>query len=159
MDIEGKTALVLGAARGIGKAVAKDLADQGARIVVTHFDWPEAAEAMQREFAEARHDFLAVKTDLRDPDQIGLLFETLRHRYGGLDILVNNIERGGMPVVHGPYVPKQWDLEIGNHVESQMVGGRPRPTPAEAGGGRHRHYPVFHRRRHRPLRTGRVDIQ
>jgi 3-oxoacyl-[acyl-carrier protein] reductase len=32
-------------------------------------------------------------------------------RFGRLDILINNIERGGWPVVHGPYVPAQWDLE------------------------------------------------
>ena len=112
MNIEGKTALILGAAKGIGKAIAKDLADQGARIVVTYFDWPEAVEEMQREFAEAGYDFLALKTDLREPNQIAALFESIQDRYERLDILINNIERGGMPVVHGPYIPEQWDLEM-----------------------------------------------
>ena len=112
MEIRGKTALVLGAAKGIGKAIAKALADNGAHVVVTHFDWPEAAEQMQQEFVEAGYDFLAVKIDLRDPEQVARLFDKIRGHYGVLDILINNIERGGMPVVHGPYVPDQWDLEM-----------------------------------------------
>ena len=112
MEISGKTALVLGAAKGIGKAVAKGLADQGARIVVTYFDWPEAAETMQREFSDAGYDFLAIHRDLRDPVQVAGLFADIGRRYGGLDILINNIERGGMPIVHGPYDSNQWDLEM-----------------------------------------------
>jgi 3-oxoacyl-[acyl-carrier protein] reductase len=112
MNITGKTALVLGAAKGIGRAIACGLADEGARVAVTHFDWPEAAEEMQKEFVDAGYDFLSVKIDLRDPEQIAGLFEDIQTRYGGLDILINNIERGGMPVVHGPYVPDQWDLEM-----------------------------------------------
>ena len=112
MELRSKTALVLGAAKGIGKAAARDLADRGARVAVTHFDWPEAAEQMQQEFTEAGYDFLAVRIDLRDPEQIAGLFEKIQARYGGLDILINNIERGGMPVVHGPYTSGQWDLEM-----------------------------------------------
>jgi len=112
MQIRGKTALVLGAAKGIGKAIARSLADKGARVAVTHFDWPEDAERMQREFTQAGYDFLAIKIDLRDPEQVAGLFEKIQSRYGGLDILISNIERGGMPVVHGPYTPGQWDLEV-----------------------------------------------
>jgi 3-oxoacyl-[acyl-carrier protein] reductase len=37
---------------------------------------------------------------------------TAQDRFGRLDILINNIERGGWPVVHGPYVPEQWNLEF-----------------------------------------------
>lgn len=112
MNIQGKTALVLGAAKGIGKAIAKAMADQGARLVVTYFDWPEAADEMQQEFSTAGYDVLAVQIDLREPDQIADLFKTIQSRFGVIDILINNIERGGMPVVHGPYVPDQWDLEM-----------------------------------------------
>jgi len=112
MQIRGKTALVLGAAKGIGKAIARSLADKGARVAVTHFDWPEDAERMQREFTQAGYDFLPIRIDLRDPEQTAGLFEKIQSCYGALDILINNIERGGMPVVHGPYVPEQWDLEM-----------------------------------------------
>jgi 3-oxoacyl-[acyl-carrier protein] reductase len=112
MEPNAKTALVLGAAKGIGRAVAADLAGQGARVAVTTFDWPRAADRMRREFTEAGFDFLCVRTDLRDPQRVAALFDRIRSRYGGLDIVINNIERGGMPVVHGAYTPEQWDLEM-----------------------------------------------
>jgi 3-oxoacyl-[acyl-carrier protein] reductase len=112
MQIKGSTALVLGAAKGIGKAVAAALARQGARVVVTYYDWPKASDLMKREFAEAGFDFLAIQADLRDPDQVAVVFDKIRSHYSGLDILINNIERGGMPVVHGTYIPEQWDLEM-----------------------------------------------
>ena len=47
MKIKGKTALVLGAAKGIGKAIAAALARQGARVAVTYYDWPEDSELMK----------------------------------------------------------------------------------------------------------------
>lgn len=112
MKIKGKTALVLGAAQGIGKALGLTLAEAGAKVVLTYFDWPEASEAMRREFAEKGYEHLALKVDLRRPSEVENLFQQIKERFGGLDILINNIERGGMPVVHGPYTPEQWDLEM-----------------------------------------------
>jgi 3-oxoacyl-[acyl-carrier protein] reductase len=112
LEINGKIALVLGAAKGIGKTIARGLAEKGARVVVTYFDWVESAGQMQEEFHQAGFDFLALQIDLRDPVQVADLFLQIQTRFGGLDILINNIERGGMPIVHGPYVSEQWDLEM-----------------------------------------------
>ena len=78
MNIEGKTALVLGAAKGIGKEIAAALGRRGARLVVTYFDWPEESEAMRRDFADAGFDFLALHADLRRPQEVGRLFESLQ---------------------------------------------------------------------------------
>lgn len=112
MEIEGKRALVLGATRGIGNAIARALAKAGARLVLPFYDWPDDSARMQAEFAETGTDHLAVKVDLRKPEQVADLFAQIRSAYDGLDILINNIERGGMPVVHGPYRSDQWDLEM-----------------------------------------------
>ena len=112
MKIAEKTALVLGAAKGIGKEIALALAKAGARVVLTYFDWPEAARQTQEEFSSHGYEHLAVKTDLRDPVQIEHLFTLIEKKFNTLDILINNIERGGMPVVHGPYTSEQWDLEM-----------------------------------------------
>ena len=112
MKLQGKTALVLGGAKGIGKAIGLALARAGATVVLTHYDWPEEAAVMQEELAALGGDHLAIKIDLRDPAAIQELLATIRTRYGGLHILINNIERGGMPVVHGPYTPEQWELEM-----------------------------------------------
>jgi 3-oxoacyl-[acyl-carrier protein] reductase len=112
MQIQGKTALVLGAAKGIGKAAGLALAKAGARVILTYYDWPDESQQMQDEFTALGYDYLAIKADLRDPDQISELFATIQARFNSLHILINNIERGGMPVVHGPYTSEQWDLEM-----------------------------------------------
>lgn len=112
MEIEGKKALVLGATKGIGKAVGLALAKAGAKIAFPYYDWPEESEQTLNEFASLHKDHIAVKADLRDPAQVETLISKIQEGFGHLDILINNIERGGMPIVHGPYVPDQWDLEI-----------------------------------------------
>lgn len=114
MEIAGKRALVLGASRGIGLAIARMLADQRVRLALPWFDWPEAAEAMAKEFGEDDH--LTLRCDLRQPVEVATLVATIEQRFGGLDILINNIERGGMPVLHGSYRHpinhEQWQLEM-----------------------------------------------
>jgi len=112
MKLQGKTALVLGGAKGIGKAVGLALAQAGATVILTYHDWPDEAAAMQEELAALGGDHLAIKIDLREPAAIQELLATIRARYGALHILINNIERGGMPIVHGPYTPEQWELEM-----------------------------------------------
>lgn len=112
MILQGKIALVLGGAKGIGKTVGLALARAGATVVLTHHDWPEEAAAMQEELAVLGNEHLAIKIDLREPAAIQELFSTILARYGALHILINNIERGGMPIVHGPYSPEQWELEM-----------------------------------------------
>ncbi|MFH1020652.1 MAG: SDR family oxidoreductase [Pseudomonadota bacterium] len=112
MNLQGKIALVLGGAKGIGKAVGLALAKAGATVVLTHYDWPAEAALMQEELAALGNGHLAVKIDLREPAAIQELLAGIQARYGTLHILINNIERGGMPIVHGPYTPEQWELEM-----------------------------------------------
>lgn len=116
MEITGSIALVLGGARGIGRALGMALARAGATVVLTWYDWPEESVAMQEELAAMAGDHLAVQVDLREPQQVRRLVERIEKKYGRLDILVNNIERGGMPVVHGAYGRPvnqgQWELEL-----------------------------------------------
>jgi len=112
MELSGKIALVLGGAKGLGKALGFALARAGTTVILTYFDWPEESKRMEQELAELAGDHLAVQVDLRNPAEIEKLFQQITDRYGKLHILINNIERGGMPVVHGKYVPEQWDLEM-----------------------------------------------
>jgi len=112
MDLEGKVALVLGCIKGIGKAVGLALAQAGARVALNYYDWEEELDTLKRDVAATGRDHLILKTDLREVADIPLLVQAVVGRFGRLDILVNNIERGGWPVVHGPYVGEQWDLEM-----------------------------------------------
>ena len=116
MQIRGKRALVLGASRGIGLAIARMLADEGVRLALPWYDWPDSAMAMIKEFDLRQEGHLAIQTDLRQPREIEALMGAIQEQFAGLDILINNIERGGMPILHGGYDRainrEQWALEM-----------------------------------------------
>jgi 3-oxoacyl-[acyl-carrier protein] reductase len=112
MELKGKVALVLGAVKGIGKGIGLALAQTGVSVAATYYDWPEALEDMQRDFGRTGGEHLIVRANLLEVDTIPGLIQAVVERFGRLDILINNIERGGWPVVHGPYTRQQWDLEM-----------------------------------------------
>lgn len=116
-ELNGRVALIPGAGRPIGKAIADQFGARGASLVLPLFDdWPGANEGMEDQFSRAGYDFICMDCDLRSRDQTQALIEEVRSRYGALHYLINNIERGGMPVVHGPYDREvnqdQWQLEM-----------------------------------------------
>ena len=112
MDLKGKVALVLGAVKGIGKGIALDLAGQGVKVALTYHDWEEHLTALQQDMAQTGTPHIITKINLLNTAEIPGLMENILDRFSGIDILINNIERGGWPVVHGPYVEDQWDLEM-----------------------------------------------
>ena len=120
MDLSGKTALVLGAVKGIGREIGVALAARGVRLGLTYYDWEDALPDMQAAFADAGADHLIVRSDLNDTDAVGGLIEKVIDRFGRLDILINNVERGGWPVVHGPYKSNQWDLEMATTLRAKQ---------------------------------------
>jgi len=112
MELKNKVALVLGAVKGIGKGIGLALAREGAKVALNYFDWEESLDELKQDFAGTGQDHLIIKTNLLKTDDIPGLIKNVIDRFGRLDILINNIERGGWPVVHGPYVHEQWDLEM-----------------------------------------------
>ncbi len=120
MTLHGKTALVLGAVKGIGKGIGLALAGQGASVALNWYDWEESLDDLKRDFDASGHPHLILRTDLLETDRIQGLIEKVVSRFGGLDILINNIERGGWPVVHGPYVRDQWDLEMATTLRAKQ---------------------------------------
>lgn len=112
MKLEGKTALVLGSIKGIGKEIGLALAKRGVKVALNYFDWEEELDGMKRDFAETGAEHLVVRTNLLETGNIPGMVRKTVDRFGGIDILINNIERGGWPALHGPYVAEQWDLEM-----------------------------------------------
>jgi 3-oxoacyl-[acyl-carrier protein] reductase len=125
MRLQGKTVLVPGAARPIGRAIARRFADEGAALVLPFHDWPESNEEMVEEFQQRGITILAMPVDLSKKDEVKALAAVVRKRFTSLDFLVNNIERGGMPVVHGSYDlahnAGQWDLEISTTLTAKWL--------------------------------------
>jgi 3-oxoacyl-[acyl-carrier protein] reductase len=112
MELNNKVALVLGGIKGIGKAIGLALVGQGARVVLTYYDWEESLEEMKQDFADTGSDHLIIKANLCNTNEIQKVVAQAVGHFGQLDILINNIERGGWPVVHGAYTQQQWDLEM-----------------------------------------------
>jgi len=116
MNINGKTALVLGASRGIGRAISRELAKKGVRLILPWYDWPEDVASMEQEFSAMEQGHIFMRVDLRNNEEIQELVRTVKQKTNGLDILINNIERGGMPIVHGAYTleinKEQWQREM-----------------------------------------------
>ena len=120
MRLNGRVALVLGAVKGIGREIGLALARKGVRLALTHYDWPESLDGMRAAFAETGCEHEIIPVDLRDPEAVSRLMDRVIARFGGLDILINNIERGGWPVVHGPYTRAQWDLEMETTLQAKQ---------------------------------------
>lgn len=88
--LTGKVAFINGGSRGIGAAVARRLARDGATVAISYNNSPEAAETLVGEIRAAGGAALAVKTDSSDSRALTLAIGGVAERFGRLDILVNN---------------------------------------------------------------------
>ncbi len=88
--LRGKTVLVTGAAKRIGRAIALTLAEAGANVAITYLASQAEAEATVRALADYDVDAQAVRCDLRDPESIEQTVAAVVEEFGRLDLLVNN---------------------------------------------------------------------
>ncbi len=111
MRLEGKVAVVTGASRGIGRAIALELAREGADVLVNYRTrFREAEEVAQRVRGMGRRS-LAVRADVSDPDQVEEMASLAFEEFGTVDILVNNagmIRKASLDELD----PEDWDRVV-----------------------------------------------
>jgi len=109
--LEGKTAVITGSGRGIGKAIAMKFASFGADIVINDIPQSEYAEETCEEIKKLGVKSIVVKGDVRNVDDVKNLIDTTVKEFGKIDILVNNagITRDGLMLRMSE---EDWDLVL-----------------------------------------------
>ena len=113
--LAGKVAVVTGASKGIGAAIAKYLADEGASVVVNYASSKEGAERVVAEITAKGGKAVAVQANVAKQADIQRLFAQTRAAFGRLDVLVNNAgvyEFAPLETVTAEQFHRQFDLNV-----------------------------------------------
>jgi 3-oxoacyl-[acyl-carrier protein] reductase len=116
-NLDGKNALVTGGSRGIGAAIARRLAADGANVAITYTKDADAAASVVRDIESTGRNAIAIKADAADADAVQAAVEKTVATFGGVDVLVNNA---------GTVIPKSFEestLEEMDRVFSVNVRG------------------------------------
>ncbi|GAP71289.1 hypothetical protein SAMD00024442_10_19 [Candidatus Symbiothrix dinenymphae] len=115
--LEGKTAIITGAARGIGKSIAIKFAQEGCNIAFTDLAIDDNAAATEKEIAALGVKVKGYASNAANYDETHAIVETIVNDFGRVDILVNNagITRDGLMMRMDE---KQWDMVIGVNLKS-----------------------------------------
>ncbi len=98
-DLDGLVALVTGGSRRIGLAIARDLAEAGAHVVISYVADREAAASAVETIRARGRQAIAVRADVRIPEQVQAMIQTIAGHFGRLDILVNSAAlRSSLPL-------------------------------------------------------------
>lgn len=120
MDGVEKTALVTGASRGIGRAIALALAKEGYAVAVNYAGSREAAETVRDEITAAGGQAFILQGDVSSAEDVDRIFKTVKEEFGVLDVLVNNagITRDSLLV---RMKENQWDEVIDTDLKSNFL--------------------------------------
>jgi 3-oxoacyl-[acyl-carrier protein] reductase len=113
--LNGKVAVVTGASKGIGAAIARQLAAEGASVVVNYASSQAGADQVVAEIVRSGGKAVAVKADVSKKADIERLFSATKNAYGPIDILVNNAGiyiPGALEEIDEAHFHKQYDLNV-----------------------------------------------
>ena len=113
--LEGQVAVVTGASKGIGAAIAEQLAANGAAVVVNYASSKAGAEKVVERIKQAEGKAVAVQADVSKPEDVRRLLAETKKAFGKLDILVNNAgiyEFGALEAITPEHFHKQFDLNV-----------------------------------------------
>jgi 3-oxoacyl-[acyl-carrier protein] reductase len=115
--LQGKIALVTGGSRGIGAAIAKRLAADGAKVAITYTKGADAADAVVKEIERYGSKAIAIQADARKSDAVQAAVDKTVSAFGAIDVLVNNA---------GTAIPKKFEdatLEELDHLIDLNIRG------------------------------------
>ncbi|WP_210603107.1 SDR family oxidoreductase [Brevibacterium oceani] len=98
-DLHGKTALITGSARGIGRAIATRYASLGARVVINYSSSEDEAHSLVKQIEAGGGEAIALQADVSDPNALDSMFSQSISAFGALDIVVAN---AGVEIVDQP---------------------------------------------------------
>ncbi|MDP6178679.1 MAG: 3-oxoacyl-ACP reductase FabG [Desulfatiglandales bacterium] len=119
MLLKGKSAIVTGAGRGLGRAVALDFAKQGADVLVSDVNEVTAHEAA-KEIEQTGSKVIACKADVSSEEEVIGMFKAAVDIFGKLDILVNNAGNSAPGMIHKMSLEK-WNSVIGVHLTGTFL--------------------------------------
>jgi 3-oxoacyl-[acyl-carrier protein] reductase len=117
LELPGRVAIVTGAARGIGFAIAERLSQAGASVVIADIDEEGASAAVER-LREGRGEAAAAIADVTSPEEVGSMVERALDAFGKLDILVNNAGITGRDAPLWELTDKDWERVMGLNLTS-----------------------------------------
>jgi NAD(P)-dependent dehydrogenase (short-subunit alcohol dehydrogenase family) len=133
--LDGKVALVTGSTRGIGRAIAEELARAGARVAISSRK-AEACAAVAAEFERAGHQVLARPCNVSRKEDLQALVDATRQKWGRIDIVVANAATNPYYGPLASITDDAFDKIIGNNVKSVLwLAGMTLPAMAAEGGG------------------------
>src|SRR5215510_15894325 len=110
-NIEGKSALVTGSTRGIGKAIAEAILARGGRAFITGRDVTNVKQTVASLLSEHPDRVFGAACDVRDYDSVRTMFSIIRSSMGSLDILVNNAGVGSRTYVEHMSI-EEWSVTL-----------------------------------------------
>ncbi len=118
-ELKGKSALVTGGTRGIGKAIALALAEMGADIAINFFRSRDSAKAAVAEIEKKGVKGLALRANMGNQEQIAPMFQEIKSTFGKLDILVSNAALGHFGNVLDVN-DKMWDVAMATNAKALL---------------------------------------
>lgn len=118
-ELKGKSALVTGGTRGIGKAIALALADMGADIAINFFRSRDSAKAAVAEIEKKGVKGIALRANMGNEEQIAPMFQEIKSTFGKLDILVSNAALGHFGNVLDVN-DKMWDVAMATNAKALL---------------------------------------